>query len=188
MLISAFYGEEPVGQEFFSNERHAFQQQQPQYINAMATRNYTKMNDVSHAHAQAYHILNTLDYSNKKPMEDNLFEQQVKMEFEDSISNNQYNQAMSFQENISQSLPDIRDSYFQHTQQNACASDLQRTKSLSHSPCPIDSDSGSSDGGDSPKPSKRSFLSKKDSSRPRMYKFNPKPLTLNPSMKTDPDS
>ena len=146
----------------------------------MATRNYTQMNDVSHAHAQAYHVLNTLDYNNKKPTEE--FEQQVKMEFEENNSNNQqYNQEVGFQENISQSLPDIRTSYFQQTQQNACSSDFQRTKSLSHSPSAIDSDSGSSDCGDSPKP--KSSFSKKDSSRPRMYKFNPKPLTLNPSMK-----
>lgn len=148
----------------------------------MASRNYTQMNDVGHAHAQVYQVLNNLE-NEKKQMTG--FEQQVKMEFEDC---SQYNQPMSYPENVSQSLPDIRSSYH-HLSPNTYSSTFQRTKSLSHPPSPNNFDSCSSDGGDSPKLCKKSSSTssvsstKKESSRPRMYKFNPKPLTLNPSMK-----
>ena len=150
-------------------------------------RNYTQMNDVSHAHAQVNQVLNSLDCEKRQMM--NAYEQQVKMEFEDC--SNQYNNThqMDYQTQISQSLPDIRSTYH-HLSPNAYAANYQRTKSLSHPSSPSNFDSGSSDGGDSPKIIKKSSSTssapsnnKKESSRPRMYKFNPKPLTLNPSMK-----
>jgi len=124
--------------------------------------------------------------------------------------NHQYNGQSSPQQfenyqtddHLSQSLPDTR-SYSPH-HLTVPHHPYQRTKSLSHPPSPNNMDSSSScassDGGDSPRMQKKTISmssasatssangcgsddGKKESSRPRMYKFNPKPLTLNPSMK-----
>ena len=98
------------------------------------------------------------------------FEAQVKHEFESNFDQGDFQH-----QSISASMPDIR-SIGPYSGEENPGQNLQRSKSLSHPPNFDVHSNFQCQPTVSPK-------IKKKSSRPRMYKFNPKPLTLNPQMK-----